>query len=79
VRPRLGADATLGEWLAEPEGSARLRGAVGTDEHGRQRGIFGDGVLCAMIGNGPLGRLVAFPGVGIDHAAVARVTRSATP
>ena len=53
--------------------------SVTTDEQGRQRGIFGDAELRAMIGNFPLGRLVAFPDLGIGHATVARVTRSATP
>ena len=53
--------------------------AVRTDEHGRQRDVLGDADLRAAIGILPSGWLVAFPGLVIDHATLAGVTRSATP
>jgi len=62
--------ATLEEWLAHPVGSGLLREAIGVDEHGRPRGILGDDELIKVIGNFPISTLVAFPGLGIDHATV---------
>src|SRR5829696_1596876 len=59
--------ATLEEWLAHPGGSALLREAIGVDEHGQPRGILGDEELIRVIGNFPIIRLAAFPGLGIDH------------
>jgi beta-glucosidase len=72
---RLDAMATLQEWLADPAGSAALRKAVGTDPEGRPRGILGDNQLVEVIGNFPISSLAAFPGLGLDHATVSRLTR----
>jgi beta-glucosidase len=72
---RLDAMATLQEWLADPAGSAALRKAVGTDSDGRPRGILGDSELVEIIGNFPISSLAAFPGLGLDHATVSRLTR----
>jgi beta-glucosidase len=62
--------ATLEEWLAHPLGSRLLREAIGVDEQGRPRGILGDDELIRVIGNFPIIRLAAFPGLGIDHTTV---------
>jgi beta-glucosidase len=70
LRVTLDGMATLEEWLADPDGAALLRDAVGTDEAGRPRGILGDDELIAVIGNFPISRLAAFPGLGLDHATV---------
>lgn len=65
--------STLEEWLADPDGAVALREAVGTDEHGRPRGILADPALQRIIGNFPISTLAAFPGVGITHEIVRRL------
>jgi beta-glucosidase len=77
VRPPLNGSATLEEWLADPVGAELLRGAVGTDESGRPRGMLGDDELLAVIGNFPIARLAAFAGFGLDHATVDELVRRA--
>jgi len=67
VAPPLGPMSTLQEWLADPAGSVALRAAFGTDEAGHPRGIIGDTELVKVIGNFPMSRLAAFPGIGLDH------------
>ena len=67
---RLDAMSTLQEWLADPTGSALLREAVGTDEAGRPKGILGDAELLPVIGNFPISRMAAFPGLGLSHSVV---------
>src|SRR5690242_11009180 len=62
----LAAMATLEEWLADPEGSAALRAAIGPE-----RGILGDPELRSVIGNFPLSSLATFPGTDIDHTVIA--------
>jgi beta-glucosidase len=62
--------STLQEWLADPEGGRALRAAIGTDDSGAPKGILGDPELIAVIGNFPIGRLAAFPGIGIDQATL---------
>ena len=69
----LDAMATLQEWLADPTGSALLREAVGTDDHGRPKGILGDPELLPVIGNFPISTLAAFPGLGITSELVDRL------
>ena len=71
--------ATLEEWLAHPVGAGLLREAVGVDERGRPRGILGDEELIRVIGNFPIIRLAAFPGLGIDHATVDHLLRQRLP
>jgi beta-glucosidase len=66
--------ATLQEWLADPDGAAAVRAAVGVDEDGHPRGILGDAELLRVIGNFPLATLAAFPGLGIDHDLVRALT-----
>jgi beta-glucosidase len=73
-RVALTASSTLEEWLVDPAGRAALTSAVGVDEHGRPRGILGDEELRTVIGNFPLATLAAFPGVGITHDIVRRLT-----
>ena len=58
-RPPLTAQASIEEWLADPEGAARLRDAAGAAP------ILDDAELRRVIGNFPLGRLAAFPAMGI--------------
>ena len=70
VQEPLGGMSTLLEWLADPGGAAAVRAAFGTDESGRPRGILGDEETLKVIGSFPLSTLAAFPGVGIDAAAV---------
>src|SRR5829696_6259820 len=67
---QLDSMATLEEWLAHLVGSGLLREAIGVDEHGQPRGILGDEELIRVIGNFPIIRLAAFPGLGIDHTTV---------
>ena len=71
---RLDRMSTLQEWLADPTGFALLRQAVGTDEAGLPVGIIGDEQLIAIIGNFPISSLAAFPGLGISHETVEKVT-----
>lgn len=66
VRPPLTADSTLQEWLADPERGPELRAAAGP-------GIVADEELLRVIGNFPLGRLAAFPGIGITRETLTRL------
>jgi beta-glucosidase len=70
VTEPLDADSSLEEWLADPEGRAALEKAVGTGPDGRPAGILGSAELQTVIGNFPLRRLLAFPGLGIDGATL---------
>jgi beta-glucosidase len=70
---RLDAMATLQEWLAEPNGAALMREAIGTDIHGRALGILGDPERMKVLGNFPIGSLATFPGIGLDQDAVSRL------
>jgi beta-glucosidase len=74
IRPPLDGMATLQEWLADPDGAAALHAAVGTDAQGRPHGILGDEGLQRLIGNFPISSLATFPGMGITHEAVRRLT-----
>ena len=67
---KLDGTSTLEEWLADPAGSVLLRKVIGTDQNGRPAGILGNEELQKVIGNFPLSRLAAFPGLGLSHAAV---------
>jgi beta-glucosidase len=69
-RPPLDGMATLQEWLADPDGAAAIRAAVGTHGDGRPMGVLGDAELLRVIGNFPLTTLTAFPGLGISHDLV---------
>ena len=71
--------STLQEWLADPTGSALLREAVGTDEAGRPRGILGNEELLPVIGNFPISRMAAFPGLGLSHAVVQALVDQVSP
>ncbi|HYH91190.1 MAG TPA: glycoside hydrolase family 3 C-terminal domain-containing protein, partial [Solirubrobacteraceae bacterium] len=75
LRVRLDEMATLHEWLEDPDGAALLHEVVGTDASGRPRGILGNHELLALIGNFPIGRLAAFPGLGLDHSTVDDLVR----
>jgi beta-glucosidase len=66
----LESTSTLEEWLADPVGAVLLQKAIGTDETGRPGGILGNEELLKVIGNFPLNRLAAFPGLGVSHSAV---------
>jgi beta-glucosidase len=66
----LESTSTLEEWLADPVGAVLLHKAIGTDETGRPGGILGNEELLKVIGNFPLNRLAAFPGLGVSHSAV---------
>ena len=70
ARPVLDGMSTLQEWLADPDGAAALRAVAGTRGNGRAAGLPGSDELIKIIGNFPLSRVPAFPGLGIDHAAV---------
>jgi beta-glucosidase len=72
---RLDAMATLQEWLADVDGAAALREAVGTGVDGRPRGILGDPQLISIIGNFPISTLAAFGDLGIDHGTVTELAR----
>jgi beta-glucosidase len=63
-RPPLGAEASLDEWLADPDGAARLRAAAGAAP------LLADAELRRVIGNFPLGRLAAFPAMGITDGVL---------
>ncbi|MBV9920049.1 MAG: glycoside hydrolase family 3 C-terminal domain-containing protein [Pseudonocardia sp.] len=66
-RPPLTAQASLEEWLADPDGAARLRDAAGAAP------ILADAELRRVIGNFPLGRLAAFPAMGITDEVLHRL------
>jgi len=66
-RPPLTAGSSLDEWLADPDGDARLRAAVGAAP------ILADAELRRVIGNFPLGRLAAFPAMGITDEVLHRL------
>ena len=67
--------STLEEWLADPDGAALLREAIGTDETGRPRHPRQRGAASRVIGNFPLSTLAAFPGLGLDHETIDTVVR----
>ncbi|MET7394921.1 glycoside hydrolase family 3 C-terminal domain-containing protein [Dactylosporangium sp. NPDC005572] len=67
--------ATLQEWLADPDGSAAVRAAIGVDADGRPQGILGDDELLTVIGNFPISSLAVFPGTGITNAVVDDLVR----
>lgn len=73
ARPLTGM-STLAEWLADPDGGRALRAGIGVDGDGRPIGILGDDELVRVIGNFPLSTLAAFPGSGITHELVERLT-----
>jgi beta-glucosidase len=73
ARP-LTAMSTLAEWLADPEGGKALRAEVGVGADGRPAGVLGDDELLRVIGGFPLSTLAAFPGGGISHDLVRRLT-----
>jgi beta-glucosidase len=66
-RPPLTAGSSLEEWLADPDGDARLREAAGAAP------ILADAELRRVIGNFPLGRLAAFPAMGITDEVLHRL------
>ena len=66
-RPPLSARSSLEEWLADPDGSAKLREAAGAAP------ILADAELRRVIGNFPLGRLAAFPPMGITDEVLRRL------
>jgi beta-glucosidase len=66
----LGPMSTLREWLADAAAGPAVRAAFGTDENGRPRGILADEELLKVIGDFPMSRLAAFPGIGLDHATL---------
>jgi beta-glucosidase len=70
----LDGSATLEEWLADPDGRALLIKEIGTDENGKPNGILGDEERVRRIGNFPLNRLAAFPGMGITHDTLRALT-----
>lgn len=74
----LDGTSTLEERLADPVGSVLLRKMIGTDGTGRPDGILGNEELLKVIGNFPLGRLAAFPGLGISHSAVDKLVAQST-
>jgi beta-glucosidase len=73
-RPVLDGTATLNEWMADADGAAAIRAAVGVDADGHPGGILGNAELLEMIGNFSLDRLPAFPGFGITHDLVRTLT-----
>jgi beta-glucosidase len=74
VRPPLDGEATLEEWLADPDGAAALRAEVGAAS-----GILADAELMRIVGNFPLGTLATFPGLGLTPAAVDRMAAAVSP
>ncbi|MET0741381.1 MAG: glycoside hydrolase family 3 C-terminal domain-containing protein [Candidatus Nanopelagicales bacterium] len=70
LRVPITADSTLEEWLADPTAAAALRAAFGTNPDGSPAGLLADEDLLTVIGNFPLSRLAAFPGMGIDRATI---------
>ncbi|WP_328468992.1 glycoside hydrolase family 3 C-terminal domain-containing protein [Actinoplanes sp. NBC_00393] len=66
----LTAESTLREWLADPEGAAALRAAVGADADGNPTGILSDPESLTVLGDFPLTTLTAFPRLGIDRHVV---------
>ena len=65
-RTPLDGTSTLQEWLADPDRGPELRAAAGP-------GILQDEELLRVIGNFPLGRLAAFPGIGISRETLTRL------
>ncbi|RAO32624.1 Beta-glucosidase [Micromonospora noduli] len=74
IRPALDADATLREWLADPDGSAALREAVGAGPDGTPNGILGDDETLTVLGDFPLRVLTVFPDLGIDRSVLDKAT-----
>jgi len=72
ARPLTGM-STLQEWLADPEGSARLLAAVGTGSDGRPRGVLGNAEMLPVVGNFPLVVLAAFAGLGVGTDVIAEL------
>ena len=70
LRVPITADSTLEEWVADPAANAALRAAFGTNPDGSPAGLLADEELLTVIGNFPMSRLAAFPGMGIDRATL---------
>ncbi len=66
-RPPLTAEASLEEWLADPDGAARLRAAAGAAP------ILAEPEMLRLTGSFPLGRLGAFPNMGITDDVLHRL------
>ena len=66
VAAPLSEQSSLQEWLADPVGGPLLLAAIGA----QPGGVFADEELVRLIGNFPLRRLVAFPGMVVDHATL---------
>src|SRR4051794_36094280 len=58
VAAPLGPESSVQEWLADPDGRARLLAAVGTGPDGRPAGIAGNEEMLTVIGNFPLRTLL---------------------
>ena len=65
-RPPLAAGSSLDEWLADADGRAAA-GGCGRGGHPRRRRVR------RVIGNFPLGRLAAFPAMGITDDVLRRL------
>ena len=67
VAAPLDDSSSLQEWLADPVGGPLLLASIGTSESGTPNGVLGDEELLRVIGNFPLRRLCAFPGMVVDN------------
>ncbi len=65
--PALTGWSTLHEWQADPIGSELLDGAI------PDTSILRDEEMIDVIGTMPMSTLAAFPGLGLDHDALARL------
>ncbi|TCN40524.1 beta-glucosidase [Kribbella orskensis] len=67
VAAPLDDSSSLQEWLADPIGGPLLLASIGASDAGTPNGVLGDAELLQVIGNFPLRRLCAFPGMVVDN------------
>lgn len=70
LAPALTGWSTLHEWRANPDGNQLLYETVPNDS------ILRDEEMIRVIGTMPMSTLAAFPGVGLDHAALERLVET---
>jgi beta-glucosidase len=80
VRIPLTADATLGEWLADPRGAQAIEqafAALSGAESGPMAALFADPTMMLFLSSTPLARMAAFPGSPLTPEAIAKLVAAA--
>ncbi|AIY00101.1 beta-glucosidase [Arthrobacter sp. PAMC 25486] len=74
IRVPLSVDSTIGEVMAHPVAGPMIMAAVGGDGSG---GILGDPSMLKMLESAPIGRMMGFPGSGVEPEQLAQLLAAA--